>query len=112
MQQSIVNGLALTHEKYAAAMRCIERCVNRLDGIFEGHDALLTPTANGFAPEGLERTGHHGFQSIWTMMGTPAITLPTHIAANGLPVGIQLVGRHGADNKLLSDAQWVRDRLS
>ena len=111
MQQSIVNGLALTHEKYAAAMRCIERCVTRLDGIFEGYDALLTPTANGFAPEGLEQTGHHGFQSIWTMMGTPAITLPTHSAANGLPVGIQLVGRPGEDNQLLASARWVMDLL-
>ena len=111
MQQSIVNGLALAHEKYAAAQRCIEGCVARLDSVFEGHDALLTPTANGFAPEGLEQTGDHGFQSIWTMMGTPTITLPTHIAANGLPVGIQLVGRLGEDNQLLASARWVMELL-
>ena len=111
MQQSIVNGLTLTHEGYAAARRCIEGCVTKLDVVFEGYDALLTPTANGFAPEGLEQTGHHGFQSIWTMMGTPAITLPTHTAANGLPVGIQLVGRPGEDNPLLASARWVMDLL-
>lgn len=111
MQRSIGNGLALAHEEYAAARRCIEECVTRLDEVFEGREALLTPTANGFAPEGLEQTGHHGFQSIWTMMRTPAITLPTHAAANGLPVGIQLVGRPGDDAQLLATARWVMDRL-
>ncbi len=63
------------------------------------------------SPRGLEQTGHHGFQSIWTMLRTPAITLPTHAAANGLPVGIQLVGRPGDDARLLATARWVFDRL-
>ncbi len=111
MRQSIAHGLELPFEAYAAARRCIEDCVARLNGVFEGFDALLTPTAHGFAPEGLDHTGHHGFQSIWTMMRTPAITLPTHAAANGLPVGIQLVGRPGDDAALLATARWVMDRL-
>ncbi len=111
MQRSIANGLELSFEDYAAARRRIEDCASRLGGVFEGLDALLTPTAHGFAPEGLEQTGHHGFQSIWTMVRTPAITLPTHAAANRLPVGIQLVGRPGDDAELLATARWVMDRL-
>ncbi len=45
------------------------------------------------------------------MLRTPAITLPTHAAANGLPVGVQLVGRPGDDAQLLATARWVMDRL-
>ncbi len=111
MRRAIARGLALPFEDYAAARRRIEECVARLDGVFEGVDALLTPSAHGAAPEGLEHTGHHGFQSIWTMVRTPAITLPTHAGANGLPVGIQLVGRVGADAALLATSRWVLDRL-
>ena len=111
MQRSIVNGLALSFEAYAAARRRIEDCAARVGDVFEGFDALLTPTAHGAAPEGLAQTGHHGFQSIWTMVRTPAITLPTHAAANGMPVGIQLVGRPSDDAALLATARWVMDRL-
>ena len=45
------------------------------------------------------------------MVRTPAITLPTHTGRNGLPVGIQLVGRPGDDARLLATARWVLDRL-
>ena len=82
-----------------------------LDGVFEELDALLTPTAHGAAPEGLDHTGHHDFQSIWTMVRTPAVTLPTHSGPKGLPVGIQLVGPAGEDGALLATARWVLDRL-
>ena len=111
MRRSIANGLGIPFDDYAAARRAIESCASRLDSVFEGLDALLTPSAHGVAPEGLEQTGHHGFQSIWTMVRTPAITLPTHAAANGLPIGIQLVGRPGDDSDLLATARWVMDRL-
>ena len=111
MRRSIANGLGLAFEDYAAARRRIDDCANLLGGVFEGLDAVLTPSAHGVAPAGLEQTGHHGFQSIWTMVRTPAITLPTHAAANGLPIGIQLVGRPGDDARLLATARWVLDRL-
>ena len=51
------------------------------------------------------------FSRLWTLLHVPLISLPVATGPQGLPVGIQLVGRHGADNKLLADAQWVRDRL-
>ncbi len=111
MRQSIAHGLEMPFEKYAAARRTIEDCVAGLGRVFEGLDVLLTPTAHGAAPEGLDRTGHHGFQSIWTMVRTPAITLPTHTGPKGLPVGIQLVGRPGEDAALLATARWVIDKL-
>jgi amidase len=110
MRRSIVNGLAMSFADYAAARRTIDDCALRAATLFEDVDALLTPSVHGVAPPGLDQTGHHGFQSIWTMLRTPAVTLPTH-AADGLPVGIQLVGRTGDDAALLAAARWVLDRL-
>jgi Asp-tRNA(Asn)/Glu-tRNA(Gln) amidotransferase A subunit family amidase len=57
-------------------------------------------------------TGNPMFSRLWTLLHLPLINLPVASGPQGLPVGIQLAGRHGADNKLLADAQWVRDRLS
>jgi Asp-tRNA(Asn)/Glu-tRNA(Gln) amidotransferase A subunit family amidase len=68
---------------------------------------LLTPSAQGEAPFGLHYTGDHRFQSIWTQLRTPAITLPTHAGPNGMPVGIQLVAPCYADDRLLAMAQLI-----
>ena len=68
---------------------------------------LLTPTVQGEAPHGLSYTGDHRFQSIWTQLRTPTITLPTHASPNGMPVGIQLVSMPYADDRLLAMARLI-----
>ena len=42
----------------------------------------------------------------------PAITLPLLTAANGLPIGVQLVGRRGDDARLLRTARWLAAQAS
>ncbi len=59
--------------------------------VFTDVDVLLAPAVYGEAPLGLSYTGDHRFQSIWTQLRTPTVTLPTHAGPNGMPVGIQLV---------------------
>jgi len=41
----------------------------------------------------------------------PAITLPLMQGANGLPLGVQLLGPRGGDARLLRTARWLVDRL-
>jgi Asp-tRNA(Asn)/Glu-tRNA(Gln) amidotransferase A subunit family amidase len=72
---------------------------------------LLTPCVNGEAPRGLDETGDPGFQAIWTILHTPALTLPTHRGPQGLPVGIQLVAPRFADRRLLACATWIWQEL-
>jgi Asp-tRNA(Asn)/Glu-tRNA(Gln) amidotransferase A subunit family amidase len=79
--------------------------------VFGDHDVLLTPCVNGEAPRGLGETGDPGFQAIWTILHTPALSLPTHRGPNGLPVGIQLVGQRHHDRHLLDCARWVWQQL-
>jgi amidase len=51
------------------------------------------------------------FCSIWTLLGTPAITLPIGLGPDGLPLGLQLVGAEGGDAGLLGVAQWCETHL-
>ncbi|NNF91575.1 MAG: amidase, partial [Boseongicola sp.] len=76
---------------------------------FERCDAILCPAAPGPAPEGLEWTGDSIFNGLWTMVGTPAITLPLLTSESGLPMGVQLVGPRHADGRLLRTARWLYD---
>ena len=67
--------------------------------------------APGEAPAGLGSTGRPIFNSLWTYCGTPAVTLPLMEGPNGLPLGVQLVGRRGDDARLLRTARWLMDRV-
>ncbi len=72
-------------------------------------DLWVCPAANGPAPAGLESTGDPAMALPWTHAGMPAITLPAGWAANGLPLGLQLVAPFGADERLLAWAQAVQE---
>jgi Asp-tRNA(Asn)/Glu-tRNA(Gln) amidotransferase A subunit family amidase len=71
------------------------------------YDAILTTAATGTAPLGLESTGDPMFCAIWTMCGLPAVTVPLMRGANGLPLGVQLVGPRHGDARLLRTARWL-----
>ena len=68
--------------------------------------------APGEAPAGLGYTGNPVFNRIWTLLGTPAVTVPAGKGAGGLPVGIQLVGRIGDDARLMECALFAERALA
>jgi Asp-tRNA(Asn)/Glu-tRNA(Gln) amidotransferase A subunit family amidase len=67
-----------------------------------GVDVWVCPAAAGPAPAGLESTGDPSMQLPWTHAGLPVVTLPWGTAANGLPLGLQLVARFMDDERLLA----------
>ncbi len=103
-------------KKYLAVdyTRAVEKVpvLNGLLGeMFERFDALLTLPAPGQAPLGLGATGNPVFCTIWTLCGTPAVTLPLMKGKDGMPLGVQLVGPKGDDARLLRTARWLESRL-
>jgi Asp-tRNA(Asn)/Glu-tRNA(Gln) amidotransferase A subunit family amidase len=82
-----------------------------LDPIFDEYDAILAPAAPGEAPRGLDTTGNPVFCTIWTYLGTPAVTVPLLQGESGMPIGVQLVGRRGNDARLLRTARWLADTI-
>jgi Asp-tRNA(Asn)/Glu-tRNA(Gln) amidotransferase A subunit family amidase len=69
-----------------------------------GYDAIVTLSAPGIAPKGLESTGDAVFNVLWTFTGLPAVTLPLLKGSGGLPIGVQLLAAPGADARLLRTA--------
>jgi Asp-tRNA(Asn)/Glu-tRNA(Gln) amidotransferase A subunit family amidase len=112
LAECIAGGLAANRSDYRNALRLAERCRLDLDAALRGFDVLLTPAVSGEAPEGLDHTGDSTFQSLWTLLHVPTVTLPTHKGPKGLPVGIQLVGARFADGQLLRIASWVSKHLA
>jgi Asp-tRNA(Asn)/Glu-tRNA(Gln) amidotransferase A subunit family amidase len=93
---------------YMRAQAAIPSLIEGLDELFtQRYDAIITPAASGTAPAGLESTGEPTFNTLWTLCGLPAITLPIMHGANGLPLGVQLVGRLHGDARLLRTARWL-----
>jgi Asp-tRNA(Asn)/Glu-tRNA(Gln) amidotransferase A subunit family amidase len=97
---------------YLRAVRAIPRMQESFDELFmQRYDAILTPAAPGTAPKGLGSTGDPAFCTLWTLVGLPAISLPLMQGANGLPLGVQLVGRRGYDARLMRTARWLVEKL-
>jgi amidase len=101
----------ITYAAYAEAMALADTCRRQLDSIFTDYDVLLVPSAPGEAPAGLEATGNPIFNRIWTLLHTPAVNLPGLQGPNGLPVGVQVIGPIGMDDRLLAIAAWMHPRL-
>jgi Asp-tRNA(Asn)/Glu-tRNA(Gln) amidotransferase A subunit family amidase len=97
---------------YRRALGRIPELVAGFDELFmQRYDAILTPAAPGAAPKGLSATGDPAFCTLWTLCGMPAVSLPLLRAGNGLPIGVQLVGRRNYDVRLLRTARWLAERV-
>jgi Asp-tRNA(Asn)/Glu-tRNA(Gln) amidotransferase A subunit family amidase len=109
MRTAIEAGRTILAHDYLAAVDWIEVLNAGLEAIFERYDAILTPSAVGEAPHGLHATGNPAFCTLWTLCGTPAISLPLLQGGRGLPIGVQLVGRRGDDARLIRTAAWLAE---
>jgi Asp-tRNA(Asn)/Glu-tRNA(Gln) amidotransferase A subunit family amidase len=96
------------------------RALARIPALTEGfaelfaqrYDAILTPAATGTAPAGLDSTGDPAYCALWTLAGMPALSVPLMQGANGLPLGVQLVGPRDGDARLLRTARWLATRVA
>ena len=112
MDGPMKRGLAVTFERYVAAQRKAVAFKAHVDSLFDKVDLLLTPERAG---RGARRASTSPairvFNSIWTLAGTPCVTLPAGTGAKGLPLGIQLVGLRHDDDRAAFPAAWVAAHL-
>jgi len=83
-----------------------------LAGLFADSDVILAPAATGEATSFDDPVPHPWIYRPWTLLHLPVITLPILRGPNGLPVGVQLIGRHGEDRFLLAVANWLEKTFS
>ncbi|WP_209424790.1 amidase [Pararhodobacter sp. SW119] len=118
----IEQGRNLTLAAVEAASLTRSQWYARADALFQTHDVIALPTAQVW-PFPLDQeyptevAGHamdtyHRWMEVMipaSLIGLPAISVPAGFGANGLPMGLQLIGAHGADAAVLQLAQaWHR----
>ncbi|MEN8148341.1 MAG: amidase [Planctomycetota bacterium] len=74
-------------------------------------DFMICPSSNGPAPRGDRPTGYGAMTTLWSYAGMPCVGLPGATTEAGLPLGLQLVGRHGKDEALLECARFIHRKL-
>ncbi len=111
LRASIESGLQVSPARYDAAQALARACRAALSGLFADCDVLLAPSAPGEAPAGLASTGDAVFNRMWTLLRTPCVNIPVATGANGLPVGLQVIGDFGCDAKTLAAAHWLHQSL-
>jgi len=87
------------------------RCRRELAASIREVDFLLTPSAPSEAPASLASTGDPVFNRAWTLLGVPCVTLPHGRGAQGLPLGVQMVGAYDADMALVGWSRWAEKTL-
>ena len=109
LRQQLAGGWKIPPERYDAARALARACRQLLQGALGDFDALVVPSATGEAPAGLEATGDPVFNRIWSLLHTPAVHVPTSQGPDGLPIGVQVVGRIGDDARVLACAHWIQN---
>lgn len=106
-------GGAMSAVDYLNARVWIGMWTRRMADWWSDHDILVTPTLGGPPPElgwftgnGPEGEGERivsfiPYTAQFNMTGQPAVSLPLHWSANGLPVGVQLVASYGREDLLV-----------
>lgn len=98
---AIREGHAVGRDDYERAVGERRVLRERLLAAMGEVDVWLAPSATGPAPFGLGSTGDSVMCLPWSNAGLPSVSLPAGFAANGLPLGLQAVGRPGEDEELL-----------
>lgn len=108
----IAEGKEIKAPLYLQALKLRTALQGELERFLAKYDALVTPPTTGEAPATLEQTGNPAFCSIWSLCGVPAVTIPVGFGPLGLPLGLQIIGRQGNDERLLSVARWCEGGFS
>src|SRR5215471_1098835 len=118
MQPHLVNWIkaTMTDEQITDAVVARKKAANQSWRFFRAYDLLLTPTiacvplGHGIqGPELIEGKKATPFQWItftfqFNMTGQPAATVPAGFTKDGLPIGLQIIGRHLNDATVLRAA--------
>jgi Asp-tRNA(Asn)/Glu-tRNA(Gln) amidotransferase A subunit family amidase len=110
LRAQLARGREISALAYQRALARVPRLSEGFDELFAAFDAIVTPATRGTAPP-LESTGDPAFGTLWTLAGMPALSLPLMHGPDGLPLGVQLVGRRHDDARLLRTARWLQTQV-
>jgi Asp-tRNA(Asn)/Glu-tRNA(Gln) amidotransferase A subunit family amidase len=97
-------GMQIPEVRYVEAQKFVAASRRRIKEMYSATQIILVPAATGPAPLGLTYTGDSRMNAPWTALGTPAISVPMPVAADGLPLGLQVTGAPGDDSRVIRAA--------
>ena len=123
LKSGLVKGLRLKMDHYADALTKRDRVISQLEDFLSKWDAWLCPVTVGSAFKHCKTgqpieidgqdmpyfTANLSFTTVFNLTGNPVVVLPAGQTSNGLPVGIQVVGRRWRDMALLSAAKALTE---
>jgi aspartyl-tRNA(Asn)/glutamyl-tRNA(Gln) amidotransferase subunit A len=112
LRSMLDEGLATTAVDYAEALACQRQFRAEIGQTLATVDALLMPATDTTAPARLDTTGDSKFQAPWSFAGVPVVSIPCGLAADRMPVALQLAGRHRDDFRLLRIARWCEQPIA
>ena len=111
LREMLRQGLATNGQTYSRALERRQQFTAEMQALAGKADVLLTPSTPTPALPDITNTGNTMFQGPWTSCGLPVITIPSGLAASGLPFGIQLASAPFSEPKLLAAARWCENVL-
>jgi Asp-tRNA(Asn)/Glu-tRNA(Gln) amidotransferase A subunit family amidase len=115
-------GRAIDTASVSAGRTAVRDFHNRLNAVFGGVDILLTPTTSAPAPKLPDASGAAHTQLNWftsnsfafpfNMSHQPGVSMPVGTSPEGLPIGLQIVGRKYADQQVLSFSAEIEPILN
>ncbi len=112
LRELLDDRTAPTAVAYDEARRFTNQARKALANLFTDVDVILSPSAPGAAPAGLASTGNSTFNRLWTLMGTPCVNVPGLADPDGLPLGVQVIGRFGNDRATLAAAHFLETAIA
>jgi aspartyl-tRNA(Asn)/glutamyl-tRNA(Gln) amidotransferase subunit A len=101
-------GFAVPATAYVRAQQLRRELGARFRALFAEVDALLSPTVPWVAPaedpalNDEAGAGEMLYSAVYNLVGLPAASVPCGLSAEGMPMGLQIVGPRGADERVLS----------
>jgi aspartyl-tRNA(Asn)/glutamyl-tRNA(Gln) amidotransferase subunit A len=111
IEASAQQGERLSARDYLQAEALRIELAERMARYHRRFDLLLTPATAGVAPQhdapdALAQLGQRApFAGAFSLTRQPAISIPVGVSSSGLPIGIQIVGRHFEDARVLAAAR-------
>jgi Asp-tRNA(Asn)/Glu-tRNA(Gln) amidotransferase A subunit family amidase len=106
LREGVARGRRMSAQRYVALLQGRDAARDALAALAGDVDACLTLSATGPAPRGLGSTGDSGFNVPASYLRCPALSLPL-LQADGLPLGLQILGQPGQERALSSVARWL-----
>jgi len=116
-REMLLRGAHVQVDDYVNAQHLRREMSDAIDGCLRDADGIILPVS-AVPPckldddDAMADLAAASLRMICNVTGHPAVALPIGMSAEGLPIGIQIIGRKQAEEQLIAVGSWVERKLS